>query len=114
MIYCLDDNKFTLLVYRTLLSKGYTVETFEHATALISACAICKPQLVICDIDMPDANGIEVTRTIKSRWPDVPVLVVTCMDYAEVGTEVAEAGGIFFDKSSPTAKFLEAINECTL
>jgi len=114
MIYCLDDNKFTMFIYKTLLQRGRTVETFEHAPALISACVICKPQLVICDIDMPDANGIEVTRSIKSRWPDVPVLVVTCMGYDEVGAEVAEAGGIFFDKSSPTAKFLEAVNECTL
>jgi DNA-binding response OmpR family regulator len=33
--------------------------------------------LLICDIDLPDADGIDLARRARDRFPDIPVLFVT-------------------------------------
>ncbi len=35
------------------------------------------PDLVVMDVRLPDGSGVEACRTIRSRWPDVAVLMLT-------------------------------------
>lgn len=46
----------------------------EEALELV---ATCKPDVVLMDLKMPRMNGVQATRHICERYPDVPVLVLT-------------------------------------
>lgn len=46
----------------------------QEAVELI---ATCKPDVVLMDLKMPRMNGIQATRTIREKYPDVAVLVLT-------------------------------------
>ncbi len=50
------------------------------------------PDLVIMDVTMPDLNGIEATRQIKSRWPAVRVLALSMHADRQVIQNMLKAG----------------------
>ncbi|HMA98105.1 MAG TPA: response regulator transcription factor [Wenzhouxiangella sp.] len=50
------------------------------------------PDLVLSDIRMPGMDGIELTRRLKGRHPELPVILLTTFDEAELMLQAAEAG----------------------
>jgi DNA-binding NarL/FixJ family response regulator len=69
-----------------------------------------KPDLVILDISLVGANGIEVTKTIRSDYPKLPVLVLSMHDeevYAERALRAGAKGYVM--KQETPEKVLAAI-----
>lgn len=50
------------------------------------------PGLVLMDVQMPDINGIAATRWIRSRYPDVVVVLISAEEPAALPTAVFECG----------------------
>ncbi|HEY8030599.1 MAG TPA: response regulator transcription factor [Gaiellaceae bacterium] len=51
-----------------------------------------RPDLVIMDVEMPVMDGVEATRTLHERMPDLPVLAISGHDYEERALEIRAAG----------------------
>lgn len=67
-----------------------------------------QPDLVLLDAQMPDLTGIEVTRMIKSRWPNVKVILMTM--YSDYRSKSIEAGAdAFLTKGIPPEHILALI-----
>ncbi|MFH2093984.1 MAG: response regulator [Pseudomonadota bacterium] len=56
---------------------GFSVLTAENGEQGLSLCKSACPQLVMTDIRMPGMDGIQVLKTIKEKYPDIEVIVVT-------------------------------------
>lgn len=69
-----------------------------------------RPDVVLMDINMPCLNGLEATRKIIERWPQVRVLILTMHDNKEyiVGLMAAGAKGYIL-KDVSKAEMIEAI-----
>jgi DNA-binding NarL/FixJ family response regulator len=67
-----------------------------------------QPDLVLLDAQMTDMTGIEVTQRIKSRWPNVKVILMTM--YADYRSKAIEAGAdAFLTKGFPPEHILSLI-----
>jgi len=49
----------------------------ENGQAALEQCEAELPDIVLMDIHMPVMNGVEATREIKARWPEVKVIILT-------------------------------------
>lgn len=66
-----------------------------------------SPDLIVLDLSMPIMNGLEAADTLKSRWPDVPIFVLTAHGGPEV-ERAARAAGVdaVFSKGDDMQKLI--------
>ncbi len=79
-ILVVDDDKDILeLLSYNLERQGYKVQTIDVSTQALRACIQFEPDLIILDMMMPDINGIEVCRSIRSleRFKDTFIFFLT-------------------------------------
>jgi len=74
-----DDPKITQLLRRTLSLEGYSVETAGSGAAGLDAVRTHEPDLIILDILMPEIDGLEVCRRVRSA-STIPILLLTAKD----------------------------------
>jgi two-component system, OmpR family, response regulator len=60
--------------------EGFEVQTVENGRAALQAVEAFRPALVLLDVMLPDLDGFEVTRRLRDRGDDVPVVFLTARD----------------------------------
>ncbi len=64
-------------VRRVLEANGLRVATAADAAAGLAHPALAACRLVLCDLMLPDASGLDVVREIARRRPGLPAVVIT-------------------------------------
>ncbi len=107
-----DDQQRTRRSLRALLSTSLPgTEIWEAANGAeaLTLAENIHPHLVLMDIRMPEVDGLHATRGIKSRWPEIKVLVLSLY---EGRREEARAAGadLFVSKGEPPERLLSALS----
>jgi DNA-binding NarL/FixJ family response regulator len=106
-----DDRPRSRDGLRALLAIWPTVEVICEAADGREAVQLveeCRPNVVLMDARMPVMDGLEATRLIKDRWPEVKVIVLTM--YALHQADALAAGAdAFLVKGCAAEELLEAI-----
>ncbi|WP_029008175.1 response regulator [Azospirillum halopraeferens] len=77
-IIVIDDDQTTLAVARTLLERlGHSVVAVGSGTEGVTVYLEQGADLVLTDIFMPDQDGLETMRRLKSLAPGVPVVCMS-------------------------------------
>jgi CheY-like chemotaxis protein len=89
-----DDKDFTLCLKVFLGSRGYSVIEANSAVEGGLCLGAEKPDLIIMDLRMSGIDGFEACGVIRKnpRTMDIPILVVSGMDYEECARKSLEAG----------------------
>ena len=84
-----EDNPDVALVGREMLSQlGYEVKIAADARRALETLETAHFDLVVSDIVMPGGvNGVELARAIRTRRPDLPILLVTGYAGSATSTE---------------------------
>src|ERR1700722_11252703 len=74
-----DDSVFSLLASETLQQAGYIALIANTGREARDMLAADKPDLVLLDVELPDANGFDLCTSIRaaSGGTDIPIVMVT-------------------------------------
>jgi two-component system, cell cycle response regulator DivK len=98
-ILVVDDHEDNRQILRVLLaSAGYVMIEAQNGEAALAAALSERPDLILMDIQLPDLDGYEVTRRIKSnpRSHDVPIIAVTSYALSDDEQKALAAGCIAY------------------
>jgi two-component system nitrogen regulation response regulator GlnG len=89
-----DDRSIRWVLEKALQRAGMEVATFAGGSGVLERLGEGLPDVVVSDIRMPDRDGLELLREIGSRFPDLPVIIMTA--YSDLDSAVAAyQGGAF-------------------
>ncbi|MBI5215409.1 MAG: response regulator transcription factor [Ignavibacteriae bacterium] len=100
----------------TVLINGYDkfkcISTFDNAEAALRSLPKQKPHVVLMDINLPNMNGIECVRKLKSQMPEIHFVMLTVYDDNDDVFESLKAGasGYLLKRTSPH-EILQAIED---
>jgi len=108
-----DDHKLFIEGIAGMLSSVEEIEIAGKAHTGKDALLMTldkRPDLVILDITMPDMYGIEVTRKIKAKFPDVRILILSMHLDLRMIIEVLQAGAdAYILKDSEPSELITAV-----
>ncbi|MCG6910753.1 MAG: sigma-54 dependent transcriptional regulator [Deltaproteobacteria bacterium] len=79
-IFIVDDEEVAREGVSLALNREYRVRSFESAEAAIDALEERVPDLVLMDIGLPGMSGVEALQAMKSRYPDIVVIMITAFE----------------------------------
>ena len=89
-----DDEAFLDVLEAVLHADGafVVVGRAQNGQEALDLAEELQPDLVVMDIEMPVLDGVEATRILHERMPDLPVLAISGHDYEERVLEIRQAG----------------------
>jgi DNA-binding NtrC family response regulator len=109
-ILVVDDEELIRLLYQEeLTDEGYQVATAASGRGLLQTIEDEKPDIVVLDIKLADADGLDLLQEIRNRHYDLPVIL--CSAYEVFKRDVkAIAADAYVVKSSDLTPLKKAIH----
>lgn len=105
-----DDPVIREIITETLANNGYTCETAGSGTAVSEMFSKKSYPIVLCDILLPDTNGLELMGSIKEMNPDTFVILFTGHASVDLAKEAIRQGAYdFITKPFTSAEIMEAV-----
>jgi DNA-binding NtrC family response regulator len=95
-ILIVDDEADLRAMLKSILEDDYAVTMAEDAAALQRAYAQEAPDVVLLDLKLPDANGLDLLPQIKKTWPDTEVIVLTGEATFDAAVQATKRGAYHF------------------
>jgi DNA-binding NtrC family response regulator len=96
-VLVVDDEPIVCHSVRRILSKqSCAVEEAFDVDAALQKMRLRDYDLVILDLKMPKRSGMEVLKSIRKQWPDLPVVMVTGHGTIETAIEATRLGAFNF------------------
>jgi DNA-binding response OmpR family regulator len=108
-----DDLQVGRMVGEFLRRHGHEIATAANGRLGLTAAAAGRPDLILCDLDMPGLNGQEVVAALRQdeRLGDTPIIFLSgCTERGQVRRSMNVGGDDFITKPAALPEILEAVN----
>jgi DNA-binding NtrC family response regulator len=96
-VLIVDDERPVLVTLEALLKRhGYHVDTAATASQGLKLLKSKPPTLVLLDLQLPDADGLETLDRIKAEIPQIQVIILTAHDSLHNAIESIKRGAYHF------------------
>src|SRR4051812_20153265 len=90
-ILLIEDNLGDARLIQEILAEETSVHfTLQHTERLASGFEILSRggvDVVLLDLSLPDSQGLDTFQQLHTRFPDLPIVVLTALDDEEVAVE---------------------------
>ena len=87
-----DEEKLRLLLARIVSLEGYTVLQAGNAQQALKLLEKEEPEVILCDVKLPDANGVELIQQIKQKLPVSETILLTAYGNIADGVQAIKNG----------------------
>ena len=93
-VLIVDDTVFMrMMLSKILTENGFkVVAEAENGKVALDMYADFAPDIVTLDITMPEMNGLEALQSLKQRWPEAKVVMVSAMGQKPLVVEAIQNG----------------------
>ena len=92
-ILVVEDSATQAMQIQILLEEAaFDVEVARGGAEGLDAVARFRPDVVLTDLDMPEMNGLDLTRAVRERHPAVPVILMTALGSEEIAAQALQRG----------------------
>jgi two-component system nitrogen regulation response regulator GlnG len=89
-----DDASIRWVLEKALARENLATRSFSNARDAMAALEDGTPQVLVSDIRMPGSSGLDLLQTVKTRYPGLPVIIITA--FSDLDSAVAAfQGGAF-------------------
>ncbi len=106
-----DEEKLRSLLGRIIRLEGYTVK--EAADLKTSRKMIEKdlPEIILCDVKLPDGNGVDFVSELKKKYPLIEVILLTAYGNIADGVQAMKNGAFdYITKGDDNEKIIPLLN----
>jgi two-component system response regulator FixJ len=114
-IYIVDDEEHVRASLHGLLGRidGFAIRSFPSGTAFLEVADSLTPGVLLLDMHMPGASGLDVLHAIAGRRPGFAAIVITGSGDLRLAVDSMRAGAVdFIEKPVDNAELLALINRC--
>ena len=87
-----DDPSLRRVVQVKLQRNGYTVEAVADGSTALEVLELDSFDLLLSDIRMPGIDGIELLKTVRARWPELQIVLITAHAAVPQAVEAVKLG----------------------
>jgi len=87
-----DEEGIRTLLDTALTANGYTVRTFPDAEQALAASRVDETEVAVVDIRMPGMDGLELSRELRARDAELPVIIMTAHADMDTAREAIRLG----------------------
>lgn len=115
-ILIIEDDRYISKMYQLKLSlEGYEAEVAENGRQGVDKVKDFMPDIILCDILMPELDGFEVIKILKEdeQTKNIPILIMSNLgqeDHIQKGMQMGAIGYIVKSQYTPS-KVVEKIKE---
>ena len=114
-VLIIDDERPVLMTLEALLKRhGYHVDTAPTASQGLKLIRSKSPTLILLDLQLPDADGLETLDQIKTEVPQIQVIILTAHDSLHNAIESIKRGAYHFISKPYAAEELLSLVEKAL
>lgn len=109
-----DEEKIRSLLSRIISLEGFEVFEASNLKSGLKRLEVSDIDIVICDVKLPDGNGVEFSKIIKDRFPVVEVILLTAFGNIPDGVMAIKNGAFdYITKGDDNTKILPLIYKAT-
>lgn len=107
-ILVVDDSPLERSLVKSLLNRNpnYQVDLAENGRDALEKIRVAQPDLVVTDLLMPEVDGLQLVRRMRTDYPDIPVILMTACGDEATAIDSLEAGAASY---VPKAKQAERL-----